>query len=325
MHRVPLMAGSLLDDGSVFSRANPVQRLFGYRLVMRTIFGPDADRAMELFPAAGDDQVPAAMHRVITVTSFRAPARRLVRWMEAAGGDAWLYHFSRNPGQGRAVRDGVFHGLEIGYVFNTLTAWGDTTDKTLGQDMLRRWVNFARNGDPNGAPAAQRRRIPPGPSTARPRINTWNSAIKSASRPAWTAEHATWPTAPPHAATATAPHASRRQATTSGRPRTRFWPKAIFTPADKPRRVWPSANNTAPSVPRLCHPCYYRQTLQRFTAVRRSPPVYVLCGHFTFRQLFSPKVIWATPKNVPACGKPAGLRQPLAARYATTGLRQVAG
>jgi para-nitrobenzyl esterase len=152
MHRVPLMAGSLLDDGSVFSRANPVQRLFGYRLVMRTIFGPDTARAMELFPAAGDDQVPAAMHRVITVTSFRAPARRLVRWMEAAGGDAWLYHFSRNPGQGRAVRDGVFHGLEIGYVFNTLTAWGDTTDKTLGQDMLRRWVNFARDGDPNGAP-----------------------------------------------------------------------------------------------------------------------------------------------------------------------------
>ena len=51
-----------------------------------------------------------------------------------------------------------------------------------------------------------------------------------------------------------------------------------------------------------------------------SPPVYVLCGPFTFRQLFSPKVIWPTPRaNVPACGKPAGLRQPFAARYATTG------
>ena len=216
MHRVPLMAGSLLDDGSVFSRANPVQRLFGYRLVMRTIFGPDADRAMELFPAAGDDQVPAAMHRVITVTSFRAPARRLVRWMEAAGGDAWLYHFSRNPGQGRAVRDGVFHGLEIGYVFNTLTAWGDATDKTLGQDMLRRWVNFRGTETPTEHPAARRRRIPPGPSTARPRINTWNSAIRFASRRAWTAKHATWPTAPPHAETATVPHASRKQGQRSG-------------------------------------------------------------------------------------------------------------
>lgn len=127
---------------------------------MRTIFGPDTDRATELFPAAGDDQVPAAMYRVITVTSFRAPARRLVRWMEAADGDAWLYHFSRNPGQGRAVRDGVFHGLEIGYVFNTLTAWGDATDKTLGQDMLRRWVNFARDGNPNGAPGGTTRTDP---------------------------------------------------------------------------------------------------------------------------------------------------------------------
>ena len=153
MHRVPLIAGSLLDDGSVFSRANPVQRLLGYRLVMRTIFGPDTDAAMEQFPAARDEAVPAAMHRLITVTSFRAPARRLVRWMEAAGGDAWLYHFSRNPGQGRAVRDGVFHGLEIGYVFKTLTAWGDATDKALAEDMLRRWVNFARDGDPNGGAA----------------------------------------------------------------------------------------------------------------------------------------------------------------------------
>ena len=60
MHRVPLIAGSLLDDGSVFSRANPVQRLLGYRLVMRTIFGPDTDAAMEQFPAARDEAVPAA-------------------------------------------------------------------------------------------------------------------------------------------------------------------------------------------------------------------------------------------------------------------------
>ena len=49
--------------------------------------------------------------------------------------------------------------------------------------------------------------------------------------------------------------------------------------------------------------------------------MYVLCGTFTFHQLFSPKVIWPTPRaTVPACGKTAGLRQPLAARYATTGL-----
>ena len=51
------------------------------------------------------------------------------------------------------MRDGVFHGLEIGYVFKTLTAWGDATDKALAEDMLRRWVNFARDGDPNGGAA----------------------------------------------------------------------------------------------------------------------------------------------------------------------------
>jgi para-nitrobenzyl esterase len=152
MHKVPFIAGSLLDDGSVFSRANPVRRVFGYRLVMRSIFGPDAERALALFPAARDEDVHAAVHRVTTLLSFRAPARRLVRWVEAAGGDAWLYHFARNPRRGRAAREGVFHGLEIGYVFQSLKSLGDETDKRVAADMTARWVHFARDGDPNGGP-----------------------------------------------------------------------------------------------------------------------------------------------------------------------------
>lgn len=151
MHKVPLMAGSLLDDGSVFSRANPIRKQLGYRLALRTIFGEDADRAREVFPAATDDDVHAAVHRITTVLSFRAPARRLVRWMEAGGGDAWLYHFSRNPRSGRSARDGVFHGLEIGYAFKTISVLGDATDRAVADDMHRRWINFATTGDPNRA------------------------------------------------------------------------------------------------------------------------------------------------------------------------------
>ena len=90
------------------------------------------------------------MHRLITLMSFRAPARRLARWIEAAGGNAWLYHFSRNPRRGQAARDGVIHGLEVPYVFNTLVSLGDATDKAIATDMRQRWVNFARDGNPNG-------------------------------------------------------------------------------------------------------------------------------------------------------------------------------
>lgn len=152
MHKVPLIAGSLLDDGSAFSRAHPVQRLAGYRLALRMIFGEDADRARAAFPAATDGDIPATVHRLTTILSFRAPARRLVGWMDDAGGEAWLYHFSRNPRVGRSIRDGVFHGLEIGYVFKTLLILGGTTDRAIADDMHRRWVNFAATGDPNRGP-----------------------------------------------------------------------------------------------------------------------------------------------------------------------------
>ncbi len=149
MHKVPFMAGSLLDDGSVFSHASPIRKQPGYRLALRTIFGESADRAREVFPVATDDEVHGAVHRIMTILGFRAPARRLVRWMESAGGDAWLYHFSRNPGAGRSKREGVFHGLEIGYAFKTLSILGDATDRAVADDMHRRWINFASTGDPN--------------------------------------------------------------------------------------------------------------------------------------------------------------------------------
>ncbi|MGF1581247.1 MAG: carboxylesterase/lipase family protein [Gemmataceae bacterium] len=150
MHNVPFMAGSTLDDGSVFSRAKPIKNTFVYGLALRTIFGPDLQKAREIFPAKTNDEVPEAVHQVITTMAFRAPARRLVRYVESAKGKSWLYLFSRNPKKGRALREGVFHGLEIGYVFGSLTRFGDKTDKALSAEMMTRWVNFARSGNPNG-------------------------------------------------------------------------------------------------------------------------------------------------------------------------------
>ena len=150
MAKVPFIAGSLLDDGSVFSRGFPVKRLVGYRLTLRTLFGADADRMFELFPAASDDEVQGAAHDLITALAFTAPARRLCRWLDAAGGKTWLYQFTRDPGISRPGRSGVFHGLEIAYVFGTFSGISREIDAALSEDMMRRWVTFARCGDPNG-------------------------------------------------------------------------------------------------------------------------------------------------------------------------------
>lgn len=66
---------------------------------------------------------------------------------------AWLYHFTR-------VREGkggktllAYHGAEIPYVFDTHDAWLPTTaaDRKLTKTMMRYWLNFATNSNPNGS------------------------------------------------------------------------------------------------------------------------------------------------------------------------------
>lgn len=60
------------------------------------------------------------------------------------------YYFDhRTP----ASPDGANHASEISYVFGNLGGFGGSTgpeDKALSELMSLYWVNFAKNGDPNG-------------------------------------------------------------------------------------------------------------------------------------------------------------------------------
>jgi para-nitrobenzyl esterase len=53
------------------------------------------------------------------------------------------------------MRTGTPHGGEIAFVFGTLTAHPGAAlspeDRTVSQMAQSYWVNFAKNGDPNGA------------------------------------------------------------------------------------------------------------------------------------------------------------------------------
>jgi para-nitrobenzyl esterase len=154
IHKVPLIAGSLLDDGTIYSRRNPVRRLVGYHGLMNQMFGDASDEAKKLFPVTTDADIPMAMHRMLTLMAFRAPARRLVTYAQTAGAPAWLYHFSQSParssGKGNAKGNSlVAHGLDVPYVFGTFAFRPNETDAALSAAMRRRWINFAHSGDPN--------------------------------------------------------------------------------------------------------------------------------------------------------------------------------
>jgi para-nitrobenzyl esterase len=59
-----------------------------------------------------------------------------------------------NLAENRADRFGAFHMAEIPYVFGNLDVrdWPWTeADRHLAETMMTYWINFAANGDPNGA------------------------------------------------------------------------------------------------------------------------------------------------------------------------------
>ncbi|MFB4311544.1 carboxylesterase/lipase family protein [Actinomadura sp. GTD37] len=87
---------------------------------------------------------------IVTDSLFRIPANRAAAGHAASGGRTWMYEFAwRSPNHGL----GACHALELGFVFDNLTAEpeglaGPNPPQPLADRMHRAWVGFAATGDP---------------------------------------------------------------------------------------------------------------------------------------------------------------------------------
>ncbi|QKW34418.1 carboxylesterase/lipase family protein [Actinomadura sp. NAK00032] len=106
-------------------------------------------------PGAYRDRYPEMtagelMATIITDHLFRIPANRAAAGHAASGGRTWMYEFAwRSPNHGL----GACHALELGFVFDNLTAEaeglaGPNPPQALADRMHRHWVDFAATGDP---------------------------------------------------------------------------------------------------------------------------------------------------------------------------------
>jgi para-nitrobenzyl esterase len=83
------------------------------------------------------------------------PARFTANAFATKGAPAYVYRFSYIPASMREqLRNGVPHGFEIPYVFDTLGAGSRATpaaeDEVVARMVNTYWANFAKSGDPNG-------------------------------------------------------------------------------------------------------------------------------------------------------------------------------
>ena len=161
------------------NKYNKVPMLFGYNSDEGTLFFPDDEqptiwipdltpgskkelstKLKEFFPANHeklidlynlDEDFTAGGTQWMGDEIFGVNIRYVTRQNEIHGGKSYLYHFSRVPPSNKQTI-GAFHAAEIPFVFGSYekTIGYSKEDIKLAELMQNYWVNFAKNGNPNG-------------------------------------------------------------------------------------------------------------------------------------------------------------------------------
>lgn len=151
--QVPLIIGSNSADFVGFINAETKEALFSQ-------FGDRKAEAMAAYDPGGANDLRTLLVLAGADRVQAEPARFTARAFVAKGAPAYVYRFSYIPTSMRERwRNGVPHGAEIAYVFDTLGAGSPgggpgaapaPEDQAVARTVNTYWANFAKAGDPNG-------------------------------------------------------------------------------------------------------------------------------------------------------------------------------
>jgi para-nitrobenzyl esterase len=151
---VPLLAGWNRDEGSFFAMRPMTAEQF--KGMISGLYKERAADFLKLYPAESDSQ---AMLAAIDYGSDNFIAFNTWKWIEAhwKSGNSPIYRYHLElaaPPSKFHPGSFAFHSDDIEYVFGTLdtrpgAVWRPE-DRTLSEQMMSYWTNFARTGDPNG-------------------------------------------------------------------------------------------------------------------------------------------------------------------------------
>jgi para-nitrobenzyl esterase len=146
--RAPLMIGTNSDDFIGFVAADSKDALFEQ-------FGDNAAWARAVYDPDGTATLQQVLRMVGIDRAQAEPARFTANAFARTGVPTYLYRFSYVPTDRRGQWvNGVPHGAEIPFVFDTLAANGgqpSPEDSAVARITNTYWANFARTGNPNGS------------------------------------------------------------------------------------------------------------------------------------------------------------------------------
>ncbi|MBN1289146.1 MAG: carboxylesterase family protein [Actinobacteria bacterium] len=144
---IPVIIGTNLNETNLFLYLIKFTRE-QYEMLVRTVAGSYADEILEMYPVETDEEAGPVFGHLMTAGEFTAPARFVANCMGKKSHDCFYYQFT-------GYRSGdplkASHGAEVAYVFGNLSRTRcDDSDRELSRITMGYWVNFARNGNPNG-------------------------------------------------------------------------------------------------------------------------------------------------------------------------------
>ena len=149
---VSIIVGSNGDEGTIFTSSWPVRTVAVYEQFARENFGAFAEEAMTLYPATTDADVPGAVAAMFADCQFNFGARGIAAAFSEHHPPAYRYLFTRPFGTAAHAN----HGDEVAYVFGTIDSYRHLNnvqlrdwDHTLSDTMMRAWVEFAADGNPD--------------------------------------------------------------------------------------------------------------------------------------------------------------------------------
>jgi para-nitrobenzyl esterase len=145
----PVLIGTNSDEGALFAQPGVTALSFGTEV--RDGYDAKANVISAAYPARNDAEAATSSKNLFRDTAFAWPTWTWARLQtRVSKNPVFLYYFDhRTP----LSPDGATHGAEMSYVFGNLdTRQGPpaAAEVALSERMSTYWVNFAKNGDPNG-------------------------------------------------------------------------------------------------------------------------------------------------------------------------------
>jgi para-nitrobenzyl esterase len=157
--KIPYLLGSNTDEGTLFLPATKPTNLDQYMAALTSMFGATVAGqvatlySMDKFTNAMPNAATAALARVIGDSRLVCTTFDTAERQAHAGAPVFMYNFDIPVPAAIAPGLGATHGSELTFVFGTSPLLATDPPQLAASAAIQRyWTNFAKTGNPNGAP-----------------------------------------------------------------------------------------------------------------------------------------------------------------------------